>query len=169
MAKKNGKKAKDIQKELKDAAQSVWLAGLGALSAAEEEGSKLFKKLVARGQEFEHKNRPWVEETAKRARVRFEEAAETAKSRIETAVGEAGKAVDEQVNSTLERLGVPSRDEIHRLTQRVEELNAKLEALGATKPAPAKKPAAPKAAAPKATAAKPAAAKKAASKKTSDA
>lgn len=174
MAKKDGKKAKDIQKELKDVAQNVWLAGLGALSAAEEEGSKLFKKLVARGQEFEEKNRPWVEETAKRARVRFEEVAETTKSRVESAVSEAGKAVDEQVNSTLERLGVPSRDEIQRLTQRVEELNAKLEALGGKKPAAAKspaakKPAAPKAAAPEDAAAKPAAAKKSAAKKTPDA
>lgn len=168
MAKKDGKKAKDIQKELKDVAQNVWLAGLGALSAAEEEGSKLFKKLVARGQEFEEKNRPWAEETAKRARVRFEEVAETTKSRVESAVSEAGKALDEQVNSTLERLGVPSRDEIHRLTQRVEELNAKLEALGGKKPA-AKSPAAKKPAAPKDAAAKPAVAKKSAAKKTPDA
>jgi|CXWL01.1.fsa_nt_gi poly(hydroxyalkanoate) granule-associated protein len=156
MSKKNGKKssAKDFQEELKDVAQKVWLAGLGALSTAEEEGSKLFKKLVARGQEFEEKNRPWVEETAKRARVRFEEAAETAKTKFESAFEDAGEAVDAKVGSTLERLGVPSRDEIHRLTQRVEELNAKLEALGgkapkAAKPATPRKPAVRKPAAKK--------------------
>lgn len=167
MSKKNGKKssAKDFQKDLKDVAQSVWLAGLGALSAAEEEGSKLFKKLVARGQEFEQKNRPWVEEAAQKARTRFEETAEAVKSNLGSAVEEAGKAVDDKITSTLERLGVPSKDEIARLTRRVEELNAKLEALGGGKPAPAKKPAAKKAAAP---AAEPgpakAAAKKAATK-----
>ena len=36
-------KAKYFQEELKDSAQKVWLAGLGALSMASEEGNKLFK------------------------------------------------------------------------------------------------------------------------------
>lgn len=171
MSKKNGKKSsgKDFQKDLKDAAQSVWLAGLGALSAAEEEGSKLFKKLVARGQQFEEKNRPWVEEAAQRARVRFEEGAEAAKSKLGTVVEDASKAVDDQVTSTLERLGVPSKDEIHRLAKRVEDLTAKLEALSAKaaqKP-PAK--AAKKEPVAKAAAPGKAAARKPAAKKTPDA
>ena len=37
--------------------------------------------------------------------------------------------LDEKLTAALHRLGVPTRDEIRNLTQRVEELNAKIEQL----------------------------------------
>src|SRR5687767_14181339 len=40
-----------------------------------------------------------------------------------------GGKVDEKLTETLHRLGVPTRDEIRALTQKVEELNAKIEQL----------------------------------------
>ena len=52
--------AENVQKDLvetagtvKESVQSVFLAGLGALSLAEEEGSKLFKKLVKKGEKVD--------------------------------------------------------------------------------------------------------------------
>ena len=128
---------KDIPADIKDSAHKIWLAGLGALSAAEEEGSKLFKNLVERGEGFES-----------RGRVRYgdvkntvENAAEQAKDRVETTWDKVEGRMDEAVSAALGRLGVPSRDEIATLTQRVEELTAVVEKLKPAKKAPAKKPA----------------------------
>ena len=46
-------KSAELPKELKESVNKVWLAGLGALALAEEEGSKLFKSLVKKGEEYE--------------------------------------------------------------------------------------------------------------------
>ena len=56
MAKKKSKGNKKLTGDVKDATRKVWLAGLGALSAAEEEGAKAFKTLVKRGSQFEKRN-----------------------------------------------------------------------------------------------------------------
>ena len=46
-----------LQDELKDSAHRIWLAGLGALAAAEEEGVKVFSRLVDRGRDVESRTR----------------------------------------------------------------------------------------------------------------
>ncbi len=109
---------KNLQDELKDSAHRIWLAGLGALAAAGEEGSKMFDRLVDRGREYEAKGRD-------EAKKQYDEA----KSSAEDTWKGWGDKIDESVTKALHRLGVPSRDEIHTLTQRVEELNSKVESL----------------------------------------
>lgn len=111
MAKKQT--TKDVQEDLKDSAHRVWLAGLGALAAAEEEGGKLFKKLVEKGEKLES-----------RGKERFDEA----KDKAGDVWSEVEKKMDDAVTKALHRIGVPSRDEIRNLTKRVEELSAKVEA-----------------------------------------
>ena len=49
------KKEKAMEKEIRETTHKVWLAGLGALSVAEEEGTKLFSNLVDKGRKFEKK------------------------------------------------------------------------------------------------------------------
>ena len=107
-------KAKNLQDELMDSAHRIWLAGLGALAAAEEEGSKVFSRLVERGKDVESKGREQVN---------------TAKGRAESAWSGVGEKVDEKVTAALHRLGVPTREEIRTLTAKVEELNAKVDLL----------------------------------------
>jgi poly(hydroxyalkanoate) granule-associated protein len=105
---------KKLQDEIKESAHRVWLAGLGALSAASDEGSKIFQQLVERGKELE---------------ARGKEEVDKARAKAGEAVSEAGGKFDDMLTSALHRLGVPTRDEIHTLTQRVEELTAKIEQL----------------------------------------
>ncbi len=126
---------KNIQAELRDSAHKIWLAGLGALQAAEEEGSKLFKNLVERGESFENRGRERYSEV----KTRVGDVTEKAKDRAESTWEKVESRLDDAVSSALGRLGVPSRDEIATLTRRVEELTAMVEKLAA-KPA-AKKPA----------------------------
>lgn len=110
-----------IQDEIKESAHKIWLAGLGALAAAEEEGTKLFNRLVDRGKDFEAKGKVQVD------KVKAE--AEKVKSKAEETFEEWTAKADERFTGLLQKLGVPTRDEIHTLTQKVEELTAKIEQL----------------------------------------
>jgi poly(hydroxyalkanoate) granule-associated protein len=109
---------KNLQDELKESAHRIWLAGPGALAAAGEEGTKMFDRLVDRGRDYETRGR-------EEARKQYEGARSSADELWDTWSGK----LDEAVTKALHRMGVPSRDEIHNLTQRVEELNAKVEML----------------------------------------
>jgi hypothetical protein len=52
---------RSVTDDLKHSARKIWLAGLGALSIAEREGTKTFNSLVEHGEHFEERSRPHVE------------------------------------------------------------------------------------------------------------
>lgn len=135
--------AKKVQEELLESAHKVWLAGLGALSTIGEEGDRLFRELVEKGRTMETRGREEAGEVRERfesrvkgVRGRFDERMRGARERVEKGVDSVWGAVDERVTEVLHRMGVPTRDEIQRLTRRVEELNAKIDTLR-SKPAAA--------------------------------
>lgn len=126
---------KNLQEDLKESAYRVWLAGLGALAAAGEEGSKAFNRLVDRGRDYESRSKEdWKAQTDK-AKEQFEKA----KGKAEGQWEDWSEKIDEVLTRSLHRLGVPTRDEIRTLTQRVEELTAKVEGLKPRPEPPAKK------------------------------
>ncbi|MFL6233427.1 MAG: phasin family protein [Thermoanaerobaculia bacterium] len=112
---------KNVQEEIKESVHRIWLAGLGALAAAEEEGGKIFGRLVERGRDVESKGKVEVD--------KMKVDAERFKAKAESAFETWGDRFDEKLTATLRRLGVPTREEIRNLTQKVEELNAKIELL----------------------------------------
>ena len=112
---------RNVQEEIKESVHRIWLAGLGALAAAEEEGGKIFSRLVERGRDVESKGKVEVD------KVKSE--AERFKTKAESTFEAWGDKFDEKLTATLRRLGVPTREEIRNLTQKVEELNAKIEQL----------------------------------------
>jgi len=116
-----GNPEKNVQEEIKDSVHRIWLAGLGALSAAEEEGGKIFSRLVERGRDVESKGKVEVD------KVKVE--VDKMKTKAESTFEAWGDKFDEKLTATLNRLGVPTRDEIRNLTHKVEELNAKIEQL----------------------------------------
>src|ERR1700709_1999581 len=116
-----GTTEKNVQEEIKDSVHRVWLAGLGALAAAEEEGGKIFSRLVERGRDVEVRGKVEVD------KVKVE--VDKMKTKAESAFETWGDKFDEKLTSTLNRLGVPTRDEIRNLTQKVEDLNHKIEQL----------------------------------------
>lgn len=109
---------KDLTSEMTDAARRIWLAGLGALAAAEEEGSKVFKNLVDRGEEFEKQARPKVRRTVKKA-----------SGKVKDVWDKVGTGFDDRVAGVLKRLGVPTRRDLDRLTSQVERLSIVVESL----------------------------------------
>ena len=114
-----------LQDELTERGREVWLAGLGALATVEEEGSKLFGRLVDRGAEFEEERRKELKEAGEKARERGDEAL----AQIEEASEETQSLLMDTVNTALERFGVPTRSEVDRLSERVESLTKQVDEL----------------------------------------
>jgi poly(hydroxyalkanoate) granule-associated protein len=113
VAKRNGTRV------IRRSAHEIWLAGLGALTLAEEEGGKLFKVLVKRGAGTEALNKARLEKLIAKVKPMREDAG--------MALQKVGTGVDNSMASVLHRLGVPTRKEIQSLTKRVEELTKNLE------------------------------------------
>ena len=112
---------KNVQEDLKESVHRIWLAGLGALATAEEEGGKIFSRLVERGRDVESRGKVEVD--------KMKSEVDRMKTKAESTFESWGDKLDEKLSAALHRLGVPTRDEIRNLTQRVEELNAKIEQL----------------------------------------
>ena len=120
-------KAKKLPEEVRESASKIWLAGLGALATAEEEGSKLFKNLVKKGEEVESRGKEEI--------GRFRDLVTEVRGKAGRAIEGVSDRIDDQVAAALARLGVPSKDEIATLSSRVEELSKLVEKIKAPKPA----------------------------------
>jgi poly(hydroxyalkanoate) granule-associated protein len=138
---------------IRDSAEQIWLAGLGAFAKAQEEGTKVFDALIREGEAIQKKTRKVTEdkvtEMASKATCTWDKLEQVFETRVAR---------------SLNSLGVPTKDDVAELARRVAELKAEVEKLNgkAAKPkATAPKAAAPRKAAPKAAtkAAKPAASK----------
>jgi poly(hydroxyalkanoate) granule-associated protein len=116
---------------VKEVAQDIYLAGLGAVAAAGEEGTKLFEDLVKKGRALEKTGRAKVEQALDKARGLRGDARKV--------VAKAAAPLDEGMTTAMHRLGVPTRREIQSLTRRVEELTRVVEKRGARAPRTAKR------------------------------
>lgn len=99
---------------IKESAHEIWLAGLGAFALAGEEGGRLFKSLVKKGEGLEKLNKTRINKIADRVDgLRGD--ARHAMERVTT-------PIEARMTSAMHRIGVPTRKEIANLTKRVEEL-----------------------------------------------
>ena len=163
-----------LSSTVKESAQQIWLAGLGAFSKAQEEGGKVFEALVKEGLTIQRKTQAVAEEKITEATSRVTTMASDIGSKAQGQWDKLENIFEDRVAKALAKLGVPSARDLDALSARVDALaksSKAASAKAAAKPAakaPANKAAAKKAAPAKA-AAKPAAktpAKKAAAKKT---
>ena len=107
-----------LAQTMKDSAQQIWLAGLGAFAKAQEEGGKVFDALVKEGESIQHRTRKMTDEKI---------AVVTGKA---TGTWDRPEQVfEERVARALGSLGVPSKKEIDQLSKRVSELTAAVETL----------------------------------------
>lgn len=163
-----------LSSTVKDSAQQIWLAGLGAFSKAQEEGGKVFEALVKEGLTIQRKTQAVAEEKITEATSRVTTMASDIGTKAQGQWDKLENIFEDRVAKALAKLGVPSARDLEALSARVDALAKGSKAApvkAAAKPAakaPAKKAAAKKAAPAKA-AAKPAAkvpARKAATRRT---
>ncbi|MCH9650031.1 MAG: phasin family protein [Deltaproteobacteria bacterium] len=130
------KKVEQVTDDVLSMAGSIWLAGLGALATAQDEGNKVFSRLVSKGQGVDLVNKEDMEEQVDKARQQVSEQVSKAKGAVSGALGDLASSFDDQLGAAMHRLGVPTRDEIKTLTERVEALTEKVDQL---RPQPAPK------------------------------
>ena len=147
-----------LASSVKDSAQQIWLAGLGAFSKAQAEGGKVFETLVKDGMGLQRKTQAAAEEKISEATSKMTTMANgiTAKATgvatdiTAKATGQWDKLeniFEERVAKALSKMGMPTAKEVQALAKRVDELSAQLKkapAKSAAKPVP-KPVAAPKA------------------------
>ncbi|MET0519031.1 MAG: phasin family protein, partial [Burkholderiaceae bacterium] len=114
-----------LAQNVRDSAQQIWAAGLGAFAKAQGEGGKVFDALVSEGVKLQKKTQSAAEEklTAVASKVN------------DMTGGKAGQQWDrlesifeDRVSKALKRLGVPSAQQVQALQARVDELSAALQA-----------------------------------------
>jgi poly(hydroxyalkanoate) granule-associated protein len=115
---KNVGLGENFTKMVKDSANQIWLAGLGAFAKAQEEGSKLFESLVKEGEEIESRTKKAAEDKV-----------EMAKNKTSDTWDKLEQVFEERVSRALSRLGVPTNDDIQSLSKRIEELNDNIKEL----------------------------------------
>ena len=142
--------------KVKEQAQQIWLAGLGAFAKAQEDGTKAFEKLVTDGITMQRKVQSTAEEKMAEASQKVSQAAHQFNERATGQWDKLEHIFEDRVSKALARLGIPNAHDMAALHERIAALEAQLGK--AVKPAstPAKK-----------VAAKKVAAKKSSTKKTS--
>jgi len=113
---------------IKDSAQQIWLAGLGAFAKMQEEGSKAFEALVKDGATVQKKTQQAAGETMAQAQARMAGFASEFGAKAAGGWGKLENIFEERVARALEKLGVPSAQEVAALKARIEALEAQLKA-----------------------------------------
>lgn len=147
----NKKSNAQLSGTVKDSAQQIWLAGLGAFSKAQEEGGKVFEALVKEGLTIQRKTQAVAEEKISEATSRVTNMATDIGSKAQGQWDKLENIFEDRVAKALAKLGVPSARDIEALNARIDALSkgtgraAPVKAAAAKKAAPAKKAAAKKA------------------------
>jgi poly(hydroxyalkanoate) granule-associated protein len=133
---------------IKDSAQQIWLAGVGAFSKAQQEGNKVFEALVREGNSIQKRTMRVTEDKVNEVTTKIGKFAGRFQHQTNSTWDKLEGVFEERVERALKRLGVPTHKEITELTHRVEKLTASVNKLGAAparKAAPRKRAAARKA------------------------
>ena len=117
-----------MSEQMKNSAQQIWQAGLGAFAKAQEEGSKVFETLVKDGSKFQ--------ETTLQAQAKMAEAAAKAGAMASDMGQRASGQFDrlegifeERVAKALHSMGLPNAQDMADLQARVDSLEAEVKAL----------------------------------------
>lgn len=147
-----------LASSVKESAQQIWLAGMGAFSKAQEEGGKVFEALVKEGVTLQRKTQAVAEEKLGEVTSRMSNMAGDVSSKAGQHWDKLESIFEERVAKSLNKLGVPAAKDVDALSKRIDALAAQVAKLskGAAKAEPSAKA---KAAKPAASPAKKAAAK----------
>ena len=151
-----------LARSVKESAQQIWLAGMGAFSKAQAEGGKVYEALIKEGLNLQKKTQGLAEERISAVTGKMTAMADGMSNKAGAQWDKLESIFEERVAKALNKMGVPSRKDIDALIKRIDELSAKVGGKVPAKTAPARKAAAKPAAKPAAKAPAKRAARKAA-------
>ncbi|PHV32194.1 phasin family protein [Janthinobacterium rivuli] len=125
----------ELANAVRSSAQQIWQAGLGAFAKAQEEGGRVFSRLVKEGTEFQ-----------KRAEDKVADVSDSV-GKLADGVGKQAsgswdkleQVFEERVARALAAIGVPTQQDISALHAQIDALSQQVAALSA-KAAPAPRP-----------------------------
>ena len=131
-----------LSSSVKDSAQQIWQAGLGAFTKAQVGGTKAFEALVKEGVSFQRKTQSAAEEKISEATQKMTNMATDISSKASGQWDKLESIFEDRVAKALNKLGVPSAKDIDALIARIDALNASVQKLtpakAATKSVPKK-------------------------------
>lgn len=110
-------------------AQQVWLAGLGAMAKAQEQGSKAMETLLSDGLAFQRKSQAEAQQRLQEATERLGHLASDFGQNASGRVDKLEHLFEDRVAKALHRLGMPSLLDMQMLSERVAQLESQLQAL----------------------------------------
>lgn len=118
----------DLSAAIRTSAQQIWLAGLGAFAKAQDEGSKVFDKLVREGSALEQVTQGKVSETF----AKMNEASSALGKRASQTWDKLEAVFENRVERSLASLGAPTARDFQALGERIERLERAVDALNKT-------------------------------------
>ncbi|WP_418319091.1 phasin family protein [Piscinibacter sakaiensis] len=134
-----------LASSVKESAQQIWLAGMGAFSKAQEEGGKVFDALVKDGVNLQRKTQAAAEEKFGEVTNRMTNMAGDVGAKAGQHWDKLETIFEERVARSMKRLGVPSAKDMAALQQRIDALSAEVARLAKTGGATSKAGRSPKA------------------------
>ena len=125
-----------IAGQVKDSAQQIWLAGMGAFSRAQAEGTKVFEALVKEGASLQKKTQSAAEDKISEVTSKMSNMAGDVQAKAGQHWDKLETIFEDRTAKALNKLGVPSAKDVDALMARIDALSAKVAKL--SKAAPAK-------------------------------
>ncbi len=124
---------------VKESAQQIWLAGMGAFSKAQGEGTKVFETLIKEGMNLQKKTQGIAEDKISEVTGKMSAMAGTVTAKAGQNWDKLEQIFEQRTAKAMNKLGVPTATDVEALVKRVDELAAAVARL--SKSAPAKAPA----------------------------
>jgi poly(hydroxyalkanoate) granule-associated protein len=116
---------------IRDSAQQIWQAGLGAFNRAQAEGGKAFEALVKEGVTLQRKTQSAAEEKIAEATSKMSTIANDLSTKATGQWDKLENIFEDRVAKALNKLGVPSAQDVAALMARIDALNDSVQKLSA--------------------------------------
>jgi len=120
---------------VKDSAQQIWLAGMGAFSKAQAEGGKVFEALVKEGMNLQKKTQSVAEEKISAVTGRMTSMAGEVQAKAGQHWDKLESIFEARTARAMNKLGVPTAKDLDSLARRVDALAAAVAKLSGKAPA----------------------------------
>lgn len=116
----------DLANSVKDSAQQIWLAGMGAFAKAQKEGAKVFDSLVKEGSNLQRKTQGIAEERLSAVSGKVSAMAEGMSSKAGAQWDKLETIFETRIAKALHKMGVPQNEDVEALKRRIDELSAQV-------------------------------------------